>query len=87
MGGSLGGSLEKEGRDEPGCECEGESYFSETGGGGNGLIGLGGSGREATEGLAYILSSVQRTVEVVLQVVLVGLQVKRGRTRRTFRPS
>ena len=88
MGGRLGGSFEKEGRDEPGCECEGEWYFSGRGGGWNESFGLGGSGREAREGLAYIVSNDQRTVGVVSEVFLVVLRVKRverGRTGRTFR--
>ena len=88
MGGRVGTSLEKEGRDEPGCECEGEWYFSGRGGGWNESFGLGGSGREVTEGLAYILSSDGRILEVVSEVFSVALRVERGqrgRTGRTFR--
>lgn len=71
----MGTSFEEGGRDEPGCEYEGEWYFSGRGGGWNESFGLGGSGREATEGLAYIVSSVQRILEVVTQVVLVAWRV------------
>ena len=42
-GGKLGASFEKKGRDEPGCECEGEWYFLE----------------EATEGTARLQSEKQ----------------------------
>ena len=88
MGGRLGGSFEKEGREEPGCEWEGELYFSGRGGGWNESFGLGGSGREVREGLAYIVSSDERILEVVSEVFLVALRVERGqrgRTGRTFR--